>query len=97
MKAMDELYKHLVNKPKEEWCAGEQLEALRFYFDEEVKIVCQYMEDSNDGECFAILSLGHHYYLWKDSFGSCLGCDALEHEDGYEYIKDTMRNVKVIE
>ena len=66
-------------------------------FDEEVKIVCQYMEDSYDGECFAILSLGHHYYLWKDSFGSCLGCDALEHEDGYEYIKDTMRNVKVIE
>lgn len=76
------------------WYAGNQLKALRFYLNKKVKIIAEYMEDAYEGECIALLKVGRRYFLWKDSFGSCSGCDALENENGYEYIKDTMSSVK---
>jgi len=35
--------------------------------------------------------LGKTLILWRDGFGSCSGCDSLDGQNGYEYIKDTLR------
>ncbi len=73
------------------WYAGEQLSALRFYLNEKVKILADFMEDDYSGDCFAILVFEDTIVLWRDSFGSCTGCDALEGNNGYEYIKMTLQ------
>lgn len=73
------------------WYAGEQLDALKFYL-KGVDIIWTYQENHYQGECFAILKTGK-YYLWRDSFGSCSGCDALDDSglvEGLEYIKSTL-------
>jgi len=97
---IEDLKKYLINKDKPNginnsgWYAGGQLDALRYYFDEKVKIIAEYMEDNYQGECSALLFVDNKYFLWRDSFGSCSGCDGLEDENGYEYIEDTMTSVK---
>ena len=73
------------------WSAGDQLEALRFYLNNNVLILSKYQEDDYQGECFAILQVENIIVLWRDSFGSCSGCDALEDQNGYEYIKNTLQ------
>jgi hypothetical protein len=92
-----DLFKYMINEDKPNgdqrwgWYAGGQLEALEFYLDEDkVNILATYMEDDYQGECFAILKIDDVYIIWRDSFGSCSGCDALEGENGYEYIKETL-------
>lgn len=72
------------------WGAGLQLEALEFYLSDKVKILKKYMDDDYQGKCFAILKIEDTYIIWRDSFGSCSGCDGLEGENGYEYIKSTL-------
>ena len=88
----------LEGKEKEnDWCAGEQVKALRYYLDDEVKMVAHWIEDSYQGNCMAILFVDGTYFLWRDSFGSCSGCDALEDCDekkGFEYIINTLTSVK---
>jgi|SRR3990170_692078 len=92
---MNERTTNLQDYVRREWGAGDQLRALRFYLSNSVEILAEYQERNYQGECFAILSLysGRRYFIWRDSFGSCKGCDALEGEDivgGLEYIKDTL-------
>ena len=101
MKERIDLTKYLINKDNPNgkgrndysscWYAGGQLEALRFYLDKKVKILAEYMEDDYQGECFAILDFEGTIVIWRDSFGSCSGCDGLEDEDGYDYIKLTLQ------
>ena len=98
-----DLTKYLINedkpageKPKEYewepgWYAGAQLEALRFYLSPTVEMLASFMEDDYQGECFALLKVEEAFILWRDSFGSCSGCDSLEGSNGYEYIKNTLQ------
>jgi len=82
---------------KVEWYAGGQLGALRHYLGSEAKIVATAEEGSYSGEVFAIIFVDGIYFLWRDSFGSCSGCDALDGLDedkGYDYIINTMTSVK---
>jgi len=85
------------NENKNEWCAGGQLEALEYYLDEEAKIIAHATEGSYQGDYYAIIFVDGKYFLWRDSFGSCSGCDAIDgknEETGYDYIIDTMTSVK---
>lgn len=97
---IEQLSKYLINenKPKGEsrwgWGAGSQPEALRFYLDKKVEIIAEYQDDDYQGECITLLYVDDLYFLWKDYFGSCSGCDALEGCNGYEYIKDTLTSIK---
>ena len=73
------------------WSAGEQLEALAFYLDpDQVDIAATWDEGDYQGSVLAAIRLGRHWWFWHDYYGSCSGCDALENEDGYEYIADTL-------
>ncbi len=95
---IEDLKKYLINKDIiKEWYAGGQLEALRFYLDKKVLILVEYMENEYQGECSAVLFADDKFFLWRGSFGSCSGCDALEGSNGYEYIEDTMTSVKEFE
>lgn len=96
-----DLFQYLVNEDKpngeqtseygNEWYAGSQLEALRYYTDSEhVKILATYREEDYQGKMFAIMKVDDNFVLWRDYFGSCSGCDGLECENGYEYIKQTL-------
>lgn len=90
-----DLFEYMVNKdtpngPNRYWCAGDQLEALRYYLKTEVVFLSEYKEDDWQGECFAIFMVEGIFVCWRDWFGSCSGCDALEDEDGYKYIKQTL-------
>src|SRR3989304_2369645 len=80
---MSERTVNLQDHVRKEWGAGDQLRALRFYLSESIQILGEYQESDYSGVCFAILSLyrGHKYFIWRDSFGSCSGCDALDGED----------------
>lgn len=79
------------------WSAGSQLAALRFYLDEsKVEIPFDWQEQDYQGECLALLKVNRPgdlipvYVIWRDSFGSCGGCDSLEDNNGYDYIKATL-------
>jgi len=90
-----DLYEYMTNKDEEHyWSAGGQLNALSFYLGEGAEILAEWMEDGWQGECAAIIKFttkgSDVYVLWRDSFGSCAGCDALEDQDGFEYIKSTL-------
>ena len=92
-----DLTQYLKNKDKpngngSSWCAGEQLDALEYYLSN-AKILWSFEENDYQGECFAIFKLldTNKYILWRDWFGSCSGCDGLDDENGYEYIKDTLQ------
>lgn len=97
MKDRIDLTKYMKNKDKPNgnshfgWYAGEQLTALKFYLDDKINFLETYMEDEYQGNCFALLKIENTYILWRDSFGSCSGCDALEDENGYDYIKNTLQ------
>lgn len=74
------------------WSAGDQLNALRAHLPT-VQVVAEYMESGYQGDCGAVLRLGDDWFLWRDGFGSCSGCDALEGEDGpggRVYIESTL-------
>ncbi len=74
------------------WGAGEQLAAFEFYTDPaKVKMIASHKDDDYQGEIFGIARVEDRFFLWRDSFGSCSGCDGLEDENGYEYIKDTLQ------
>lgn len=77
------------NGPEEDWSwsAGDQLKALRFYLSPAVSILAQVEEDDWAGNVVAVLQVNGLFFLWRDSFGSCCGCDSLDGENGYEYIK----------
>jgi len=73
------------------WGAGSQLSALRFYLHEDVKILVSSQDHDYQGNVYALLQFpGGVYALWRDSFGSCSGCDSLEGENGHDYIKATL-------
>jgi hypothetical protein len=93
-----DLFKYMTNKDKKNgWCAGDQIEALRFYLNKDVKILSTAMVGSYQGDCFAILRIKDVYIVWRDSFGSCSGCDALENQNGYKYIKSTLSEGNTIQ
>jgi len=94
-----DLTQYLKNKDKPNgvkraygWCGGDQLYALEYYLSN-AKILWSFKEDDYQGDCFAIFKLldTNKYILWRDWFGSCSGCDGLEDENGYEYIKNTLQ------
>ncbi len=75
------------------WYAQEQDDALRYYLKPSAKIIRTYRDGDYQGTYFALIRYKKTYVLWRDSFGSCSGCDALDGTDiksGYDYISDTM-------
>ena len=75
------------------WNAGDQVDALKIYLKKEVEVLWEYTQNDYQGDCFALMKYKDQFVLWRDSFGSCSGCDALDGEDlfgGYDYIKKTM-------
>lgn len=75
------------------WYAQDQLTALKYYLRPAVKVLREFKQDTWQGDCFALLEFKETLVLWRDSFGSCSGCDALDGRDqygGYDYIKSTM-------
>ena len=75
------------------WCAGQQLQALRFYLKPDVDMIWSYQVPDYSGSCFALLKYKNQYVLWRDSFGSCSGCDALDGRSdvsGKKYILETL-------
>lgn len=75
------------------WFAGDQVDALKFYLKKEVEVLWEYTQNDYQGDCFVLMKYKDQFVLWRDSFGSCSGCDALDGEDlfgGYKYIKTTM-------
>jgi len=84
-------------KEKIGWFAGDQIKALKYYLQDYGEILSEYMQDNYQGECGAVIKANRKFWVWFDSFGSCNGCDALEGQDGFKYIQDTMTNVKEFE
>ena len=70
------------------------IDTLKAFLSNDIKLLSSFYEDKWQGECFALLELpNRNYFIWKDSFGSCSGCDALmgsKKKDAYEYIKSTL-------
>lgn len=86
---------HLI---KNSWYAGEQLEALKTFLDDDYKIIASHTDGGYQGDCYAVIKSQHvkfeNVYLWRDSFGSCCGCDGLDNLDwkgAHEYIKATLQ------
>lgn len=76
-----------------EWGAGEQNAALAFYIKPEVETLLTLEEGGYSGAVYTLLKYKGQYVLWRDSFGSCSGCDALDGTDidtGRDYIVDTL-------
>ena len=74
------------------WTAGSQLDAFRFYTDpEKIEILATHQDDDYQGQIHGIAKVEERFFLWRDSFGSCSGCDALDGSNGYDYIKDTLQ------
>jgi len=100
IKMIEELSKYLINEDKpskdndSQWYAGQQLEALKFYLSSKVTILLDCNEGGYQGSVSAILFVDDKFFLWRDSFGSCSGCDGLEGGNGFEYIKQTLTSVK---
>lgn len=95
----NQILNELENRPKKKdsWYAGGQLEALKHYLSSKVKILADASEGDYQGTYYAVLFVDGKYFLWRDSFGSCSGCDAIEgldEEKGYDYIVNTMTSVK---
>ena len=95
-----DLTEYLVNEDKphgEEgrygWGAGSQPEALKFYLDPSVVILNEYCTGDYQGDVVTLFYIPAHrrFVLWRDSYGSCSGCDGLEDNNGYEYIKSTLQ------
>lgn len=85
------------------WSAGNQIEALKFYLGN-VEFLWDWQEKDYQGNCYAIFrmqifnynirKLEWIYVIWRDSFGSCSGCDGLDGcnlESGREYIENTLQ------
>jgi hypothetical protein len=82
----------LVEKEREDsWYAGQQLDALKYYLPENTVFLWEYQEQDYQGSVYAIFKINGVYVIWRDWFGSCSGCDGLEDNNGYEYIKDTLQ------
>lgn len=78
---------------KEQWEAGDQIFALKFYLKPDVKVLWEYIESGRSGESFALLKYKRQYVLWRASFGSCSVCDGLDGRGiikGKNYIKLTL-------
>lgn len=82
---------------KRHWGAGGQMAALRYYLPESsVEFVAEWEEQDYQGDVYALLKVTQSserhpvYVIWRDSFGSCSGCDSLEDNDGFEYIKASL-------
>jgi hypothetical protein len=78
------------------WYAGDQLRALRFYLID-AEIIAEATTGGYSGDVYAIIFCEDRFWLWRDGFGSCAGCDSLDgnnKEMGYEYILATMTSVK---
>lgn len=88
-----DLFKYLINKDDgEHWYAGAQLLALDHYTNDDFYIINSQMIGDYQGDCYAVIYLRDQdvVVVWRDYFGSCSGCDGLEDENGYEYIKSTL-------
>ena len=83
------------------WYAGEQVEALKYYLQAtDVEILWDYVEDGWEGDCFAVFRMQNKFFLWRDSFGSCSGCDCLDGstlQEGFEYIQQTLISGNTLE
>ena len=77
------------------WSAGEQMEALKYYAPEEFEVLADFTTGGYQGDIYGIARWNgkeKRYIFFKDSYGSCSGCDGLEDEDGYRYVRDVLRN-----
>lgn len=79
------------------WYAGGQLAALRYYLPEaSFEFVADWEEQDYQGDVYALVKVTKSsephpvYFIWRDSFGSCGGCDSLEDADGFDYIKSSL-------
>lgn len=90
----DFYYEIMDYKNKKCWYAQEQLEALDFYTNfDGYGIIADGRIGGYQGEYYAIIEHKDFIFLWRDSFGSCSGCDGLDGcdaEQGYRYIKQTL-------
>jgi hypothetical protein len=87
---MRDLKSYLRPADAEHWSAGRQLEALRHYLDGAVVVLSEYHDDDYQGDMYAVLTDREHFWLWRDSFGTCSGCDGLQDSNGQEYIAATL-------
>ena len=83
------------------WCAGEQMEALTFYAPFNFDLIGYVKYGSYNGDIYGIAKwfierypgFKFRWVLFRDSFGSCSGCDGLEGGDsGYDYVEDVLKN-----
>lgn len=72
------------------WSAGGQVSALKFYLSPEAKFLAESYDGDYQGTYYVCFKLRDTFVLWRDSFGSCSGCDSLEGQDGFAYIKATL-------
>lgn len=79
------------SEPWSGWSAGDQLGALRFYLSDAVELLGSADTGGYQGSQFAVLRVGGRIVLWRDSYGSCSGCDGLENSNGLEYITGTLQ------
>ena len=81
--------------PDDGWWAGQQMDALKFYAPEKLKLIGYTQEQDYSGDIWAIAEWNgkeHRWVLIKDGFGSCSFCDGLEgSQDGYGYVEDVLR------
>ena len=74
------------------WSAGSQIQALKFYLRADVKVIRELQQEWS-GTCYVLMKYKRTFVLWRDSFGSCSGCDNIDGDDvltGYDYIASTM-------
>lgn len=95
---IEELTQHFkCNEQTREFYAGEQVECLREFMDNDVKIIAIETEGSYQGDYFVILLANNKLWMWHDGFGSCSGCDALDGKSGkeaYDYLMATFTSTK---
>ena len=75
------------------WSAQDQIEAFKFYADEDVHILCHNEPDDYQGSVEVLFTINGFIFLYRTSFGSCSGCDWLDGLDlweGYEAFKRTI-------
>jgi hypothetical protein len=64
------------------WATGAQLDALKAFLGDRVEFLETYTEKAYQGDHFAVFRVKDdgRIVLWRDSFGSCSGCDSMEGE-----------------
>lgn len=77
------------------WYAGNRVGMLEAYLGDRAAVLASEDEGDYQGTTFAFLKIAPgRYAIWRDSFGSCSGCDEVEGMDltqGLEHIRGTLQ------